>query len=100
MGMKRSLSYHDPISVKLAECSDEIEAVRQMLLDDAFLLKTFKATDVIERINHEKRDACVARLSEILVMTDQLLCDLKSVVEYEDAWTFGFEQQDGPLGLI
>lgn len=74
------------ISKELSKCLNDLEIIKQKLLDDNYLLQTTFAFDVLNSIDDSQRDACVAQLDRIIQMLKHLSNNVEMIIKYESAW--------------
>lgn len=74
------------ISKELSKCLDDLEIIKQKLLNDEYLLQTSFAFDMLNSIDDSQRNACVAQLDEITQMLKHLSYNVEKIIQYKSAW--------------
>ena len=73
------------ISKELLKCIDDLETIKQKLLDDKYLFDTYYACDVFTSIDNSQRNACVAQLNKNIQMLKGLSHEIQKIIKYEYA---------------
>lgn len=71
------------ISKELLKCLDDLERIKQKLLDDKYLFDTYHACDLLTSIDDSQRNTCVMQLNKNIQMLKGLSYEIPKIIKYE-----------------